>query len=777
MNCDNCTLKGNCQVFGEGPQDAKLIIVGEAPGVTEVKEGKPFVGAAGQVLNSVLERVGIKREECYITNAVICHPFSNQTPTLKEIKCCRERLKKSILQRNPKLIIAMGNAAYCSLLNKSHVSGVMEKRGLFFQSDEFGCKILVTIHPAAILRDRTLYSIFIEDMLRGARYFKADITALQSKREYVALETVVEVQTLLKELKERQVFAFDIETTGLNPWEDQVLSYAFCFQEKKAYCIFTDVRDNTWEKDEWQVLESEIKQVLESSKLIIQNALFELPFLKVSKGWNLRCYFDTMLAHHLLDENAKGQHGLKKLATRFPDLIDYAHEVDITQLRYLDNVRFVNYTCSDVDATWRLYNMFSKQLEEEGLTWLFNNITMPLTYVLTNMHVYGIKVDVDLLLQLKTAYESELNELINWVKDTYGDYNLASPMQLSELLYVKLGLPMIDKTTAGKPSTNDKTLKKLLEQVTSEQEKELLQKVLRFRKVLKLYKTYVVGIAKRVNRKTGRLHTEFLIHGTKTGRLSSINPNLQNTAGEKEIKNLFIAEKGWKLIEADYKQLEFRIFMNYVKDEKAFEDLRRGFDVHRVVAARVLNKSYEQVTDEERTTAKGVVFGLLYGMSTETLAEVYNLPFNKAEEFVRSFWRMYPKAKKWWIDLRESLRKKGFVVNLYGRKRRLPEIFSNNTTVVATALRRGINAPVQGGAVDVANYALIQIYQYLIKNKYQAHPLLQIHDSIILEAPDEEVEEVVKIVRQLMTQNIPGIKVPLEVDINVVERWGEENTV
>ena len=774
MNCDDCILKGQVQVFGFGPKEAELVLVGEAPGVEEVREGKPFVGRAGKVLDRALKRAGIKKDSCYITNAVICHPLKNVTPTPKEILNCRDRLVKSILLRNPKLIVVLGNIPYYSIFPKGRVGGVKSRRGLFFDSEEFSCKVLQTLHPAAVLRDPTLYGFIVEDLKKAVSYLEFRPGA----KKYQVLSNEKEIFEFLEELERRRVVAFDIETTGLDPWNDVVLSYAFSFKEKEAYCIFTNEKPGFWEDnaEAWKRIEQRVKNFLEhkETKLIIQNALYEIPFLKVAKGFDIHCYFDTLPAHHLLDENAKGQHGLKRLATRYPDLLDYSKEVDVTKLKYLEPPRFVNYTCSDVDATWRLYNEFLLELKKQKLDWLFFNITMPLTYVLPQMMVRGVKVDVDFLVELKSKYERNLSKIEFDMQEQCGDVNLSSPKQLKELLYDKLKLPALKRTPSGAVSTDDETLRLLL---VRGQQVDLIKKILKHRKFSKLYRTYLLGIAKRVNRKTERVHTEYLIHGTVSGRLASANPNMQNIANEVDIKNLFVAPEGWKIIDADYKQLEYRVFINYAKDKKAYEDLRTGLDVHRLIASKTLHKRFEDVTDKERSHAKGVTFGLLYGMATETLAKEYNMSYSEASKFVQNFFMMYPKAKEWRDNLRESLRKNGEVVNLYGRRRRLPAIFSNVQELCARALREGFNSPIQGGAADITNYCLVRLYHYLVDNGYKARPILQVHDSIVLEVPDKEVIEVAKIVEEQMTKDIPGVTVPLAVDVRVYQRWGEGQSV
>jgi len=773
MNCNECSLNSGKKVLGIGPKVCDMIIVGEGPGLTEVKTGQPFTGRLGELLNRVLKRVGLKREDVYITNAVLCYSENGNQTTLNEIKCCRDRLKKSIFLHSPKIIVALGGTAACAVLNVSRIS-VMTQRGYFLSSPEFNCKVLITLHPAAVLRDLSLYSLFLEDFYKAANYVKYQPSISITSKKYVNLKTKEEVLKVLDMLEKKGIFAFDIETTGLNPWTSKILSYAFCCKDKEAYCIFTPDRNETlWSKEDWNVIEERLKTLLTSKKvkLVIQNAFYELSFFKVIKGWDLVSDFDTMLAHHLLDENAKGQHGLKKMATRYLDLLDYAQGVDVVNLLYTSDETFVNYTCSDVDATWRLYNEFSVLLKEEKLDWLFENIVMPLVVVIVNMYALGIKIDTDLLKELKHKYELQVRELVKKIKEVSG-MNPASSTQLCSFLYDKLKLPVLNKTISGQPSTDIQTLKLLTEKVSDKNIKEFLENVLQFRKLFKLYRTYIIGIEKRLNLKTGCLHAEFLIHGTRTGRLSSVNPNLQNIAGEKDIKDLFIPRPGCKFIEVDYKQLEFRVFMNYIKDQKAFEDLKKGFDVHRVIASRVFGKPEGEVTEAERTLAKGVVFGLMYGMSTETLSSAYKLELQEAQEFVERFWRMYPAARQWVEKTKEFLKEKGYVVNMYGRRRRLPSVFSDEMSVKSGALRQGVNAPIQGAAADITNYGLIRIFNYLVENNYKARPLLQVHDSILIEVPDEEVEQVVEIVKNILT-HIPGVDVCLDIDLKVVNRWGE----
>jgi len=775
FKCSNCTFFGKTKVLGTGPKDAEIMFIGEGPGEEEEIQGIPFVGRSGKFLTDILNKVGIDRNKCYITNAILCRPPGNRTPTKEEVLCCRQRLVRCINRIKPKLIVTLGNVAYFAIFPSGRIGGISECRSVIRDSKEFDCKVLSTYHPAAVLRDPLKYKDFEKDIQKIKMFLSGE--KIEVEHTYILLDSVDKIRNAFKELKESIYVSMDIEAEGLDYFTDKIISFAFSHKLYTSYFIptpyspFNCFTEDVWNKEVIPLL----KELLEDPniRIIVHNESYETLFMKGNLNIDLQVYFDTLLAHHLLDENS--QHGLKRLSIRYPDIAGYEVGINRGKIYELPPEELMKYNCIDADVTFRLYLEFKDELRKEELDNLFFNLVMPLRRVLSKMEYRGIRIDIPYLNKLEQEWNQQLKEIENKIFELVGkELNIHSTKQLSTLLFNDLKLPIINHTAKGNPSTNDATLQELTKY------SEIPKLLLKYRKISKMLSTYVTGLKERINKVTNKVHTDYLVYGTHTGRLSSRDPNLQNIPrGDDEfglaVKRAFVPLPDWLMVSMDYSQLEYRIMLNYAQDYDIIKEVSEGKDIHRVIASEVFKKPMDQITDKERVIAKTIVFGLIYGRGPRSLAETLNISLTEAYKFIDSFFKKHKKIKDWMDKQCEIVKKEKKVKSLFGRIRRLYSIDSIDQGIAAKAERQAINFPIQSTASDITSSTLVRLWNRFIEEGYQARPILIIHDSITCECPKEEVERVKEIMVEEATQKqFPGINIPLEVKVKVLLNWADE---
>ena len=431
---------------------------------------------------------------------------------------------------------------------------------------------------------------------------------------------------------------------------------------------------------------------------------------------------------------------------------------------------------------WLVYQTkqkLEKELETQENLGLLKKIEDPLMLVLSQMELNGIAIDMEMLQKMSVDINKKIKNLTKKIHDLAGaEFNIASPMQIREILFEKMEIPAqgIKKGKTGLSTSSDE-----LEKIKSLH--PIVEKIMEFRELSKLQNTYIDVLPKLVNKKTGRIHTTFNQAVTATGRLSSSEPNLQNipirTEIGREIRKAFVSEKGNDLVVADYSQIELRIVASLAKDKKMIEIFKKGEDIHQATAAIVNNVSIDKVTSEMRRSAKAVNFGVLYGMGVYGLSQGAKITTYEAKDFITKYFQKFYSVKKYLDNTLEFARKKGYVETLFGRRRYLPELLSTNFQVRSGAERMAINHPVQGTAADVMKMAMIELdkrlKEYCKKNNIQEETvrmILQVHDEIVLEVKKEFSKDVAKIVRETM-EEIVKLNVPVEVDVSVGKRWGE----
>ena len=597
----------------------------------------------------------------------------------------------------------------------------------------------------------------------------------ESKADYVTVDTKDKLKAMIKELEAANAFAFDTETTGRNPFSVELVGLSFSTAPGKAYYVpVGHLKGKQVAKED--VL-SAIKPVMENANISKygQNLKYDIEIL-FNAGINVRgIAFDTMLAAYTLDPTSKI--GLKNLAhgilgrqmIEISELIGTgAKQITMAEV---DIALATDYACSDADMTLQLVPILQEKIKTEGLDDLYKKIELPLVEVLAGMEENGVSIDKAKMKTMSMEIEAEMKHLETHIFAICGEvFNINSPKQLQTILFDKLKLPIIRRTKTG-ASTDAEVLEELAEKF------EIAQKLMDYRQIQKLKSTYIDVLPTLINPKTGRIHTSFNMTITATGRLSSSNPNLQNIPSKGEmaqrIRQAFVpAEKKWKILAADYSQIELRILAHLSEDPvfiKAFTDDK---DIHRATASEVFDTPLDEVTADMRDKAKVVNFGIIYGMSDFGLSKSLKIKKTEAAKYIENYFRKHAGVKKFIDDVIAQAKKDGYVCTLLGRKRPLPDINSPNMGLRNFAERTAINTPVQGTAADIIKVAMINIHEQLLKKELKTKMLLQVHDELVFEVPDDEIDEVSELVEREMSGAVK-LNVPVKVHIKTGANWAE----
>ena len=589
-------------------------------------------------------------------------------------------------------------------------------------------------------------------------------------------------ESWLAELQAAELFAFDTETTSLDYMQAQIVGVSFAVEPGRAayvpvahvYPGAPDQLDRDW------VLE-QLRPLLEGDtpKKVGQNLKYDKSVL-ANHGIELNgIAFDTMLESYVANASG-GRHDMDSLAERYLDH-KTIHFEDIAgkgakQLTF-DQIPLEQagpYAAEDADITLRLHHKLWGMLEPEpGLASLLTELEVPLLSVLSRIERTGVIVDREMLAKQSGQLAERLHELEQKAYEIAGrPFNMGSPKQIGQIFFEELELPVIAKTPKGAPSTAESVLQEL-----AEQGHELPTVILEHRGMAKLKSTYTDKLPEMINPDTGRVHTSYHQAVAATGRLSSSDPNLQNIPVRSEegrrIRKAFVPQDGWRMVAADYSQIELRIMAHLSGDAGLLKAFAEGADVHRATAAEVFGAdSLEAVTDNQRRSAKAINFGLIYGMSAFGLAKQLGIERGAAQEYVDLYFERYPGVREFMDRTRESAREKGYVETLFGRRLYLPEINVRNQARRAAAERTAINAPMQGTAADIIKRAMLNVDAWLREQQPQVQMLMQVHDELVFEIAPERLDESVAQIRSLM-QSAAELKVPLLVDVGIGDNWEE----
>ncbi|HUT22438.1 MAG TPA: DNA polymerase I [Candidatus Bipolaricaulota bacterium] len=591
------------------------------------------------------------------------------------------------------------------------------------------------------------------------------IAKTKENLDYRLVDTAEKFESFLADLKKQNIFAFDTETDGLDPFFNKLLGVSFSWHEGKAYYVIYD-------KERFEKLKSIFKN--QEIKKVGHNLKFDFEVIEAAGLEVKGLYFDTMIASYLLNPGSRG-HNLNDLAFRelghqmiaIEELIGKGKEQK--SLFEVAKEKVSEYSCEDADISYRIYKILEKRLKENGLFDLLEKMEMPLIYVLAEMEKNGVLLDLKYLKKLSEEFEEKLGELEKKIYKQAGEkFNINSPLQLKVIFFEKLKLPTegLKKTKTG-ISTAAGELEKLLGKHA------IIELIVEYRELTKLKSTYIDALPRLV-KPDGRVHTSFNQTITATGRLSSSDPNLQNipkrtTLGMK-IRKAFIAAPGSKLVSSDYSQVELRVVACLAKDENMIEIFKAGHDIHTATAAKIHGVKLEDVTKDMRREAKMINFGILYGMGAYGLAARTGISIQRAKEFIDKYYRSFSRVQEYMESIKEFARENGYTETMFGRKRYFPDIHSGVQQIKAAAEREAINTPIQGTAADLIKIAMIEVYKELKKISPETKMLLQVHDELVFEVPEKELEKVAKIIDEKM-EKIHKTCVPITVETDYGDNW------
>jgi len=598
--------------------------------------------------------------------------------------------------------------------------------------------------------------------------------------KYDVVLTQKQFDTWLKKLNKAKLFAFDTETTSLNYMQAQVVGVSFAVEPyKAAYVPFGhDYLDAPDQLDKQAVLDA-LKPILEDPKKskVGQNLKYDKHVLE-NEGIELNGIdYDTMLESYVLNSTGS-RHDMDSLALKYLDekTIHFeeiagkgAKQLTFNQIA-LEQAG--PYAAEDADITLRLHNVLYPELKKEkSLFKVLQEIEIPLLPVITRIEANGALVDAKKLGQQSIELGKRMEELEKEAFDLADqEFNLGSPKQLQEIFFEKLGLPVIKKTPKGQPSTAEPVLQELA------LDYPLPKVILEYRGLSKLKSTYTDKLPEMIEPKTGRVHSSFHQAVTATGRLSSSDPNLQNipirTDEGRKVRQAFVAPKGYKLIAADYSQIELRIMAHLSGDKGLLDAFAKGQDIHKATASEVFATELDKVSSDQRRSAKAINFGLIYGMSAFGLAKQLNIGRHDAQQYIDTYFERYPGVQTYMDDTRALAHDKGYVETIFGRRLYLPDINAKNGMLRQAAERTAINAPMQGSAADIIKKAMIAVDEWLVEEDVDARVIMQVHDELVLEVNEKIIDEVSEKLSELMS-GAAKLKVPLIVDVGVGKNWDE----
>ena len=608
----------------------------------------------------------------------------------------------------------------------------------------------------------------------GNTYTIGDKNIENVEHDYRMVDTHEDMKSLAQLLSQQKAISFDTETTGIDANAAELVGMAFSFEPFKAY--YVPVPED---RDEAMARVNIFKPVLENKEIlkIGQNIKYDILMMKWYDVEVQGEYFDTMIAHYLLEPDLR--HKLDYISEA---ILNYKM-VPIEKLigkrgknqlsmRDIEPEKVTDYAAEDADITLQIQNQLKTDLEKAELTELYNTVETPLIDVLAQMEFEGVRVDGDFLNNYSKELEKNIMDEERAIYKMAGtQFNIASPKQVGEVLFDRMKIPYRwRKTSSGQYSTDVEKLTEL------SVEHDIVKKILEFRKFSKLKSTYVDALPLMINEKTGRVHSNFNQARAATGRLSSENPNLQNIpikndAG-REIRKAFIPrDENHILLAADYSQIELRLIAEISKDEFMLEAFNAGRDFHRATATKVYNVDFDAVTAEQRRNAKTVNFSIIYGAGATNLSRQLGIKRAEAKDLIENYFEQFKGLKRYMTEIVDFAREHGYVKTLVGRKRILRDINSRNGLARSNAERMAINTPIQGSAADMIKMAMIRIHDIFKEKQYKSKMIMQVHDELVFDIHKSELDELTPIIIDNMKDALPGLSVPILVEAGTGDNW------
>jgi DNA polymerase-1 len=659
-----------------------------------------------------------------------------------------------------------------------------EKLKVLFDELEFktvAAKILSEIEKSEKPRQQEELFSTPSDSQQGSLFGEEAVAPVSEKASiksvehtYTHLENSTEIKDFVRKVSSLKEFCFDSETTGIDPLDAELVALTFSWEKGSGYLIhFPESQHET------KAILELVRPIFENPEIrkIGQNMKFDIQVL-ANYGIEVKgSLFDTMIAHYLLEPDMR--HNMNLLSESYLGYSPVHIESLIGEkgnnqknMRSVPVDMLMEYAVEDADVTYQLKNVFEPRIKKEGLDPLATGIEMPLIRVLATMERNGVKLDLE---DLKAITINLREDIISLEKEIFTlagtEFNISSPKQLGDILFIRLKLDDKAKVTKTKQFV---TNEEILQRLTNKH--PIIEKVLEYRGLKKLLSTYVEALPLLVEKKTGRIHTSYNQAVAATGRLSSNNPNLQNIPVRdergREIRKAFIPEKGHIFLSADYSQIELRLMAHLSKDKNMIADFLSGNDIHAATASKIFGVDISAVTREMRNRAKTANFGIIYGISSFGLSERLTIGRKEAKDLIDGYFNSYPGVK---IYMDESIRKArevGYVTTMFGRKRYLADIHSRNQVVRGNAERNAINAPIQGSAADIIKIAMIRIYDKMKSEKFLSKMILQVHDELIFEVLNSELEKLKDLVLFEMS-NAVRLDIPLIADWGTGNNWFE----
>jgi uracil-DNA glycosylase family 4 len=793
-NCTLCSLHRSAEyvcLLGDGKRKAKLAIVGEAPGAREDENHRAFVGQAGLLLNEMLEEVGLKRSDFYVTNAAKCRPPDNRTPTRAEVKTCSTTyLARELDAVRPDLVLLLGNSALQACLGRS---GITRYRGKVYEAGSL--RYFPTFHPAAVLRNPRYGPDVRADLRRFARLARGDDGGDSLRTKVQVVRTKAQLKWLCQQLDEQSVVAWDFETqqrenlkeVGSREWEpdSKIVALSLAWTEGEAVVVPLHHRAGVW-KDPDAVLRR-LKPHLERRdlKLVAHNGKYDARWA-AANGLFLELTFDTMLAAHLLDENRSK--ALENLAGLYFGVDPWDNITDKSHMFDEPLKRLCLYAGKDADWTLRLYHELKRELQANArLARIFVKLMVPASNSLTKAESIGIYLDRKRTKKMrKLAYETRARVEVKLRKQVprYArkTINFRSHPQVAHWLFTDLKLPILTYTDGGAPSSKEDVLKRLAKKHKGP---ALLLEYRGWQKKCEFLDSWLKHADAH-----SRVHATYKLFGTVTGRISSENPNLQQVPREGPMRTCFGAPQGWKFLEADFAQIELRVAAMVAPEPTLLRIFHTGGDPHLTTSSGLARRTPEDVLasdatgkTEYRKRAKGVNFGFLYGMGEDHFIEYARTNYDfeptpaEAREYRNKFFRLYPGLIPWHNRQRRLADRYGRVTSPLGRVRHLPDIRSGDRAVRAEAERQAINSPIQSTASDMMLVAMVRLDKLL--DPHEAFIVGTVHDQLNFQVRDDAVDKVATIVKETM-EDVRVLKkwfgaditVPIEAEIKVGQWWG-----
>ena len=753
--CEKCTFYSGRVITPLEPHSPKdILIIAGAPGEIEYETGLHFRGEEGQTIKKALKDVGIDPSICSYDYIMLCSSKVDKKPTPLQASFCANRVYRNLKIVKPSLVVLIGPAPVKFIFKTNKVAN---KFGIITRKDG---QDYLSISPNLNKSDFNIIN----------RYFES----LKIKKNYLnclTLESIEKAKNILEDNMDT-IFSIDVETTGVNLQEEnfKILTASISYADYKCIGIPLYHHENNnlkacLEFFEWFLLNKEFKKVTHSK---FDYAAIK-SFFKIETNSIIA---DTLLMQYLLDENRQGSgYALKKLSWEYLRFGGFSLANESYEDESLEEVLY--YNNSDTDITRQLFFILHKMIKEEELLFLNYNIQQPASLAIADMELNGAKIDIPYAEKLKIKYETKLIELNNELysfPDVTPDFNFNSPTQLRTLLFDVWKLPVIKVTDKNNISTDEEVL------IALSKKHDLPKKLIEYRKLMKLTNTYVISL---LDKEVGEfIYSNYFLFVTKTGRLGSRKPNLQNVPKKNnDIRKMFISRfKGGKLIAMDYKQMEIRMLGNVTGEEELIEMFANKIDAHVWAASRVFGIPMDKVTPEIRSSVKSFDFGIFYGKGAYTVAADLGISMRKAENVVKSLLDPFPKVKEWIKDVHKQIRTKGFLTNIFGRRRRFPQYsYTMEEKHKQELYRQGQNFPIQS-CHDLLLWVNIKCNEFFKKEKLKSKIIMENHDELLFDVHPDEIGKVVKECARIM-EDFSGLpydfKIPLEVEVKIGDNWGE----